>query len=96
MAALTIPCRYTLGQSSLIIRCGFLREEIPYEKIKGATLSTNPFNSPALSLCRVKIELEEGFRLISPVHREAFISELESKRKSLVSHPPLSLKTVME
>jgi hypothetical protein len=29
----------------------------------------------------VKVDLENGFRLISPQNREAFIAELENKRK---------------
>jgi hypothetical protein len=76
-----IPCHYTLTDSFLLIGCGFLNEEIKYEKIKSASLSSNPLSAPALSLSRVKVDLENGFRLISPQNREAFIAELENKRK---------------
>jgi hypothetical protein len=82
MAGLSIPCRYTLTDSSLLIQCGVLNEEIKYEKIKSASLSSNPLSAPALSLSRVKVDLENGFRLISPQNREAFIAELENKRKT--------------
>jgi hypothetical protein len=81
MAALSLPCRYSLTDSALIIQCGLLKEEIRYEKIKNASLSSNPLSAPALSLSRVKVDLENGFRLISPINREAFITELENKRK---------------
>ena len=81
MAGLAIPCRYTLTDSSLLIQCGFMTEEIKYEKIKSASLSSNPLSAPALSLSRVKVNLESGFRLISPKNREAFIKELENKTK---------------
>lgn len=81
MAGLAVPCRYTLTERALQIRCGFLKEDIKYEKIKNASLSSNPLSAPALSLSRVKVDLENGFRLISPINREAFIKKLEGKLK---------------
>lgn len=86
MAGVAIPCRYTLTDRSLIIQAGLIREEIPYEKIKGATLSSNPLSAPALSLLRVRVELQQGYRLISPLLREKFIEDLENRRKPLALH----------
>ena len=82
MALLAIPCRYSLTDHALIIRCGLLNEEIKYQEIKGASLSSNPSSAPALSLSRVKVDMKNGFRLISPQNREAFITELENKIKN--------------
>jgi membrane protein YdbS with pleckstrin-like domain len=81
LALFAIPCRYMLTANSLIIQAGILKEEIPFDRIKEATLSSNPLSAPALSLKRVKIVLDKGFRLISPNDRERFITELEAKMK---------------
>jgi hypothetical protein len=83
IAGLAIPCRYTLTENFLMIQCGFLKEEINYGKIKSVSLSSNPLSAPALSLSRVKVDLESSFRLISPKNREVFIQELENKTKKL-------------
>ena len=78
-ALLAIPCHYTITEDSLIIRCGVLREKVDRKRIRSATLSSNPLSAPALSLRRVKLELDKGSRLISPVDREGFIAKLMSK-----------------
>jgi len=78
-AALAIPCRYTLTDTLLIIRCGVLRERIELQNIRDAVPTSCPLSAPALSLKRVKIELDKGFRLISPCDRERFICELKQK-----------------
>lgn len=80
MLLIGYPCSYTITEKSLIIRSGAFNEEsIPLNQIREATLSSNPLSAPALSLKRVKISLEDGYRLISPVNREQFIEELLSR-----------------
>lgn len=78
-AALAIPCRYTLTNRHLLIQCGVLRERIQLKNIRDALLTSDPLSAPALSLRRIKIELNKGFRLISPRDRERFICELKQK-----------------
>jgi hypothetical protein len=76
MVALTVPCRYTLTDDTLEIRCGLMASSIPLAEITGAELSGNVLSAPALSFKRVKIDHAGGFALISPRNREAFIAEL--------------------
>lgn len=73
---LTWPCRYTLTEDSLNIRCGLLFQTLPLHRIRGAELSSSWRSAMALSTRRVRIELDRGYRLVSPVDREAFISDL--------------------
>lgn len=80
MFLLSYPCSYTITNRSLVIRSGAFNEEsIPLSQIRDATLSSNPLAAPALSLKRVKISLQSGYRLISPTNREQFIAELLSR-----------------
>lgn len=79
IAWLSIPCRYTLTDRSLVIECGRDREEIRYTEIRDVAPSSSPLSAPALSLRRVKILLNRGYRLISPRDREAFIAELRRR-----------------
>jgi len=83
IAAFTLPCRYILDEEGLLIQAGLLKEKIKFKAIQSAELSSNPLSAPALSLSRVKIVLDSGFRLISPINREAFIEEIKKKLKPL-------------
>lgn len=73
---LTWPCRYTLTADSLNIRCGLLFQSIPLQRIRGAELTSSWQSALALSTRRVRITLDQGYRLVSPVDREAFIRDL--------------------
>jgi membrane protein YdbS with pleckstrin-like domain len=84
IAAFTLPCRYTLRESELHIQCGVLQAVVPYRAIRHLELSCSLWSAPALSLNRVKIVLADGFRLISPKDRIAFIKDLQSR----IEHPP--------
>lgn len=79
IVALTFPCRYILDDEGLLIQSGFIKEKIKYTSIRSAEPSSNPLSAPALSLRRVKIVLDSGFRLISPKDRGGFIAELNKK-----------------
>ena len=82
MALLSVPCRYTISDSSLEIRCGLMHETIPLSNIVAAVPSSSLQSAPALSLQRVKITLGSGgSRLISPLDRDKFIKELEDRIK---------------
>lgn len=74
---LTWPCRYTLTEDTLNIRCGLLCRSIPLQRIVGAELSRSWQSSPAMSLRRVKIRLDDGgYRIISPADRQRFLDDL--------------------
>lgn len=74
---MAIPCRYTISPKGLKIRCGLAEEEIPLERITGVELSSCLLSAPALSLRRVKVQLQDGYRLISPQSREEFVAQLQ-------------------
>ena len=76
---LSIPLKYTLVEDRLIIRSGILKQEALYSQITAVKKSRNPLSAPALSLERVEITMNKGFKLVSPKNREQFIEELLSK-----------------
>jgi len=78
-ALLSFPLHYTLTREALVIRSGAFRERIPYDEIREVVPSSNPLSAPALSLSRVKIVKQRGFRLISPVDRDRFIHLLRDR-----------------
>ncbi|MCB9638185.1 MAG: PH domain-containing protein [Myxococcales bacterium] len=74
---LVIPIYYDLEQDVLLVRSGWLRTRVPYAKITKVEPSNNPLSSPALSLDRLHVHVEDGFGvLISPKEREAFLQAL--------------------
>jgi len=73
---LTWPCRYTLTEDSLNLRCGLLFQSIPLHRVRGAEPTTSWQSALALSTRRVRIALDQGYRYVSPVNREAFIEDL--------------------
>ena len=79
MAILMIPCRYTITDRFLIIKCGMSEDRIDLNRIRDAVPSFNPLSAPALSIKGVKVILDRGFCLISPKDRDAFIREIKLK-----------------
>ena len=79
IAALAYPCIYTLTDEHLTIRAGLLTETLPLQRIRAVAPSSNPLSAPALSLQRIKLTLDDGYRLISPRDRDAFIADLEAR-----------------
>ena len=79
IAALSLPCVYTLTDESLKIKSGMLEDEVPLRTIRRAEKSSNLWSAPALSLRRVKITLDDGSRFISPKDRDGFITDLEAR-----------------
>ena len=51
-AAVTIPCRYTLHDDALTVRCGLLCYQIPLAQITSVTKSATILSGPALSMKR--------------------------------------------
>jgi uncharacterized membrane protein YdbT with pleckstrin-like domain len=79
IAMLAWPCYYSLEDKHLRIKCGISKEDILIDRIKSVERSSSLWSAPALSLKRVKIVLDDGFRLVSPADREAFIEALEQR-----------------
>ena len=79
IAVFSIPCVYTLTDERLKIKCGLLEDNVPLATIKKAEKSSSTRSAPALSLRRVKITLEDGYRLISPKDRDGFIADLTAR-----------------
>lgn len=82
IAALSVPCVYTLTDDSLKIKSGMLEDEVPLRKIRGAEKSNSTWSAPALSLQRVKVTLEDGSRVISPKDRDGFIADLDARLRN--------------
>jgi hypothetical protein len=78
-AVLAFPCRYRLDAGGLFIQAGVMTETVPYSRIHGVALVTSWQAAPALSLSRVKIILDDGFRLVSPADREQFVRDLSAR-----------------
>ena len=79
MALFAFPCYYIIGDCSVKIKCGIIEEDLPLEKIQLVEKSSSFLSAPALSLRRVKISLDDGFRLVSPKDRDGFIEILKQK-----------------
>ncbi|HOX46109.1 MAG TPA: PH domain-containing protein [Myxococcota bacterium] len=78
---LTWPVRYEITPEELRVRAGLVRWRLPLAWIRAARLSSNPLSAPAWSLRRLRLDYRrpdgrEGFQLLSPRDREAFLREL--------------------
>ena len=75
---------YTLAETSLIIRYGLWRVEIPYKNIKSINESRSLLTANALGLSMDKIEIKyyknyNDIVLISPQNKEEFIKIIKEK-----------------
>lgn len=88
---LTWPCRYTLTEDALNVRCGLYFRSIPLDRIADITPTSSWANGPALSLRRVRIDVAGGRScLVSPVDRDAFMEEVRAAAARLraAEQPP--------
>ncbi|TWT82560.1 hypothetical protein CA13_40230 [Planctomycetes bacterium CA13] len=72
----TVPCRYTVLEDSVSIRCGLLCYQIPFDQIQSVEKSGSLYSAPALSIRRVAIRTEKRIYLVSPKDRNEFIETL--------------------
>jgi len=72
---------YVLGESELIVKCGFIKTKIAYASIKSVTETRNPLASVALSIDRIDIIYKGGHVLISPKNKQEFLERLNQKRQ---------------
>jgi len=74
--AFTLPCRYTILDDTLSVRCGLLFYQIPLSEIESVAASASWRSGPALSMRRVKIQTKKRTIIVSPREREEFIEDL--------------------
>ena len=77
--AFTHPCRYTILEDSISIRCGILFYQIPFAEIESVESSSSWLSGPALSMRRVKIKTKKRTIIVSPQQRDEFIADLKSE-----------------
>ncbi|WP_442507953.1 PH domain-containing protein [Novipirellula sp. SH528] len=76
-----VPCRYTILDDAVSIRCGILCYQIPIADIQQIEKSSSLKSAPALSLRRVRIQTEKREYLVSPKDREGFIVTIKRMAK---------------
>lgn len=86
-AAFTLPCRYTLLEDALMVRCGLIRYRIPYAKIRAVEPSASLRSGPALSLRRVAVITDRQKHILSPKQRDEFIGHLQQQIESRHGEP---------
>ncbi|ALH94527.1 PH domain-containing protein [Acinetobacter equi] len=76
-----INTRYVIDNGKLIIKCMFLKWQIPLEQIHKIETTTNSVASPALSLDRLKLEYTQNgkdkFIIVAPRNKQAFCKALD-------------------
>ena len=73
----TLPCRYTILNDALSIRCGILYYQVPLNEIERVEPSASLRSGPALSTRRVVVATKERSYLISPKERDQFLTEIK-------------------
>ena len=75
---LTIPCRYTIEEEDLHVRCGIISYRIPLKTVERVEPSRTWVSGPALSMKRVMVFTKFRNYVLSPADREGFIADLSS------------------
>lgn len=74
--AFTLPCRYTVLEDTLSLRCGLICYQVPLADIQIVEPSRTIMSGPALSMNRVLIQTAKRQYILSPKERDAFIEDL--------------------
>ncbi len=78
--SLIFPLYYEITPSTLLVRSGWIRREIPLTSIERVFPTHNPLSAPALSLDRLQVDYRQGslrrFVLISPRDIPRFLRDL--------------------
>ncbi len=75
-AMFTVPCRYTMLDDTLSVRCGIIGYQIPYDQIESVQPSRTILSGPALSMRRVLVITKKRKYVLSPRDRDEFIEDL--------------------
>ena len=85
--SLLFPLYYEITPSTLLIRSGWIRREIPLDSIQQVFPTHDPLSAPALSLDRLHIDYLQGsfhrFALISPRDTPSFLRDLADRAEHL-------------
>jgi hypothetical protein len=80
LCILSFPLYYKIEATTLFIRCGLLRQEIPLSSIQAVFPTHNPLVAAAWSLDRLQINYQLGRRslyaLVAPQDKNRFLHEL--------------------
>lgn len=74
--AFTLPCRYTLLDDAVSIRCGLICYQIAYSEITAVEPTWTIRSGPALSMRRVQIKTNNRAVIVSPKDRDGFIESM--------------------
>jgi hypothetical protein len=75
--------RYVITHRSLLVRCAFVRMDIPIESIQGVRRTSSILSAPALSLDRIEVRHRRGSVVLSPRERDRFIQALRSRNPAI-------------
>lgn len=74
---------YTLSDTTLLVKSGPFKWQVPIEQITSIKPTSNPLSSPALSLDRLRIDYgRDRSIMISPKDKRQFLQDLEARRGS--------------
>ncbi len=74
--AFAIPCRYTILDDALSIRCGLIFYQVPLNEIVSVESTSTLRSGPALSMRRVAVKTSKRTIILSPKDRDRFIADL--------------------
>ena len=77
-ALFIVPCRYTILNDALSVRCGIICYQVPLGEIKSVEPSATWRSGPALSMRRVLITTPKRYIIVSPSDRDEFIADLNN------------------
>ena len=85
--SLLCPLYYEITPSTLLVRSGWIRRQIPLACIQRVFPTHNPLSAPALSLDRLQVEYTQGSLprsvLISPHDTPSFLRDLAERAGEL-------------
>ncbi len=79
--ALTLPCRCTILDDALSIRCGLVCYQVPLDQIERIERSSTLLSGPALSMRRVLVITRKKRHILSPRERDEFMDDLDNAVK---------------
>ena len=82
-AAFTVPCRYTMLDDALSVRCGIIFYQISFDQIESVEPSRTLRSGPALSMRRVLVTTKKRKYVLSPRERDEFIANLKASIATL-------------
>lgn len=82
--ALTLPCRYTILEDCLSVRCGIICYQVALKDIRSVEPTATLRSAPALSIRRLMVKTDRRNYVISPHDRDAFQRDLAAAISKIV------------